>query len=379
MTKAVAKQNDLGMVGKITSDKPLTQDVIDMVKKTVAKDANNEELQMFFYVARNYKLDPFLKEICFLKRRVWNPYKNGYDEVPSLMTTRDGFLSIAHRSGQFDGMETEIHYNQARAIEGATCTVWRKGSQHPIKVEVKFKEYCVMNFKTGKAQALWLTKPETMIKKVAESQALRKAFNIHGLYAHAEMEQEILKEAKGDLKDGEKQLELSEHLYKGEASYEDWSTELLTKMLDALKELTTVDAVKTWERTNQKELGLLDDSDRQYTRDCIDSRIDSVVKEIDWNIPLLTPIEAITSPQPHSVEINSLEKQEAEDKVFLKKAVSELLDIKDRFKLRDWLYNNRKRVSEMLPEINQQLETYFKAQWKASPGNDQLKYVWPEV
>jgi len=52
---------------------------------------------------------------------------------------------------------------------------------HPIEVEVYASEYS-----TGKN--LWRDKPRTMIQKVAEAHALRRAFSISGLYSPEEID-----------------------------------------------------------------------------------------------------------------------------------------------------------------------------------------------
>jgi hypothetical protein len=58
---------------------------------------------------------------------------------------------------------------------------------HPFEVEVALEEY---QRKYGDSVPLefriWETKPRTMIQKVAESQALRKAFSAFGLYSPEE-------------------------------------------------------------------------------------------------------------------------------------------------------------------------------------------------
>ena len=55
------------------------------------------------------------------------------------------------------------------SLVGAYCTAQRKNSSHPTFVYVEFSEY---NLK----QSVWNQKPATMIKKVAEAQALKMAF-----------------------------------------------------------------------------------------------------------------------------------------------------------------------------------------------------------
>jgi hypothetical protein len=61
------------------------------------------------------------------------------------------------------------------------CRVYRKDMSRPFEVEVSLSEYS-----TGKN--LWQTKPKTMIVKVAEAHALRRAFSISGLYSPEEVD-----------------------------------------------------------------------------------------------------------------------------------------------------------------------------------------------
>jgi phage recombination protein Bet len=165
---------------------------IDLVKSMVAKGASDEEFQLMCHMANKYGLDPLAKQIWLVK------YKNA---PASIFTGRDGFLSIGHRTGQFAGMETKverveepIEVQKTRWKDGkavtveikrewqykAICTVRRKDSEFPFVSEVYEAEYST-------AENLWVSKPRTMIGKVAESQCLRKAFDISGLYSPEEM------------------------------------------------------------------------------------------------------------------------------------------------------------------------------------------------
>lgn len=152
-----------------------------LIKETVAKGTTDSEFKLFLYTAMKYALDPLVKQVWCVK----------YDEKApaAIFTGRDGFLSIAHRSGQFDGMETEAIREGGKLI-GARCKVWRKDMSHPFVVEVPLGEY-----NTGKSN--WAKMPETMIKKVAESQALRRAFDISGIYAPEEIDTEQLSPPNG--------------------------------------------------------------------------------------------------------------------------------------------------------------------------------------
>lgn len=150
--------------------KPWTQEELALVKATAAPRCSDEEFQLLLYQAKTYKLDPLLKQIWAVK------YHDG--KPASIFVGRDGYLSIAHQSGQFDGMDSGTRGDGDDLIGFAS--VWRRDMKQPFKVEVALKEY---NKKSGN----WLTMPRTMIQKVAESQALRRAFNISGVYAPEEM------------------------------------------------------------------------------------------------------------------------------------------------------------------------------------------------
>ncbi len=164
----------------------LPQEKIELLKRTVAKGVTDDEFQIFLALAQKYDLDPFARQIWCVK----------YDknEPAAIFTGRDGFLHLAHMTGQFDGMETTVRKeNEPLVIKDkygrvkinsdfqyvATCTVYRKDMNHPITVEVWEEEYNTGN-------KFWTTKRRTMIQKVAESQALRRAFDISGLYAPEE-------------------------------------------------------------------------------------------------------------------------------------------------------------------------------------------------
>jgi phage recombination protein Bet len=158
------------------------------VKEMIAPQANEQEFRLLLYMANKYELDPLLRQIWCVK----------YGDKPAqIFAGRDGFLAIAHRTGAFDGLETTIRVEQVpldvvykdygktahftREYQFvATARAYIKHAGHAVTVEVWEQEYS-----TG--QNLWTSKPRTMLTKVAECQAVRKAFNISGLYEPAEM------------------------------------------------------------------------------------------------------------------------------------------------------------------------------------------------
>lgn len=137
-----------------------------LIQNTVARNTTQSEFKLFLYTAMRYDLDPLIKEVWCVK----------YGNSPAaIFTGRDGFLAIAHRSGVFDGMDSGVKMIDSEIV--GWCRVYRKDMSHPFYVEAYLKEY------KGGPKTLWATKPRTMIQKVAESQCLRRAFNISGLYS----------------------------------------------------------------------------------------------------------------------------------------------------------------------------------------------------
>jgi phage recombination protein Bet len=164
---------------KVDNSQQITWDDEDkvLIRQTVAKGASDAEFKLLLYTASKYDLDPLVKQIWCVK----------YGDKPAaIYTSRDGFLHLAHKSGQFDGMETVATHNAKGELTGAKCTVWRKDFNRPFVVEVALSEYFVKQNSDGKPNQ-WAIRPETMIKKVAESQCLRRAFDISGLYEPGEM------------------------------------------------------------------------------------------------------------------------------------------------------------------------------------------------
>lgn len=171
---------------QLSQKRQFNPDEINLIKSTVAKDCTNTEFKFLMYLASEYNLDP-------IRRQIWC-IKYG-DNPATIFTGRDGFLQIAHRSGQFDGMKSWVEYakdaegndDYSRPIKGH-CTVWRKDMTQPFETEVLFQEYVIPQ-QPGKKPTLWQTKPSVMILKVSESVCLRKAFAVTGLYSPEEMGQ----------------------------------------------------------------------------------------------------------------------------------------------------------------------------------------------
>lgn len=170
--------------------KGYSQSQIELITRTVARNATLDELQMFLHIAKKVKLDPFLKQIYFYKDNRGNCV---------IMTSRDGFLSIAQMSGEFAGLQSASVYendefsidysknevkhiakqNERGELVGAWAKSYRKNSE-PNITYVKFDTY-------NRGWNVWKTHPDAMIVKCAESISLKKTFGISGIVSQEEM------------------------------------------------------------------------------------------------------------------------------------------------------------------------------------------------
>lgn len=157
----------------------LTEKHKQLIKDQIAPNATPEELQLFFMMAHRTRLDPLLQQLYFIK------YGQGERARVSYVTSIDGYRIIAHRTGQFAGIdEPRYQMNNSGQLESCTITVYRKDCDKGFSATVYLKEY-----NTG--INLWAKMPMTMIAKVAEAHALRKAFpqDLSGVYTTDEMDQ----------------------------------------------------------------------------------------------------------------------------------------------------------------------------------------------
>jgi phage recombination protein Bet len=149
---------------------------IELIKRTVAKDATDDELQMFLQVCKGAKLNPFLKQVHFVK----------FGGNASIIVGIDGFRSTAERTGAYAGSDDAVIEEKDGKPVKASVTVYKivQGERYSFTATARFSEYS-----TGKQK--WASMPFTMIAKCAEALALRKAFpqQLSGFYTPEEMEQ----------------------------------------------------------------------------------------------------------------------------------------------------------------------------------------------
>lgn len=161
-----------------TPDQGVTipQSKYELVRNMCAKNCTDDEFELLIALANKYGLDPLAKQIWAVKYN--------QNETARIFAGRDGLLAVAHRSEQFDGFgEPEFIYDSNGDVTAVKATVYRKDITRP------FVQYAWMK-EDNLNQGVWLTRPNTMLLKVAETRALKHAFAISGLYTPEEMQDE---------------------------------------------------------------------------------------------------------------------------------------------------------------------------------------------
>ena len=197
----------------------------DEIRKIFAPTLSDQEFKFFVAMGISLSANPFLKEIFAIKfgkgdkaqpaqiivardlyrrkAQQLEHYKGHVgdavypgEEFALVRDDRDRIIGVNHKP------DFEIRYGGADLLlpYGAYCVVYKDDTEIPFYVFAPFREYHMTNAKKEYANGqptgervkndFWQNKPETMIKKVAEGQALRGAFQgtFQGTYTPDEID-----------------------------------------------------------------------------------------------------------------------------------------------------------------------------------------------
>lgn len=198
-----------------------TERQVALIKRTVAKDCNTEEFNLFVEVARGKGLDPFLGQIIpmvFSKN-------DAAKRKMTIIISRDGQRVIAQRCGDYRPASKPAQFEfdadlkgplNPKGIVSATVYLWKQDPKDgtwyevagqadwdefaPVKDEWVYDEEARKRKPTGNKSlddsGNWARMPKLMIAKCAEMQALRAGWpsQFAGLYDEAEMDKAKLAE-----------------------------------------------------------------------------------------------------------------------------------------------------------------------------------------
>lgn len=204
---------------------------IDLIRRTVAKDCDNAELDQFIHICRAVRLDPLRRQIYAFVFNKQDPKKRQMTIVTSIA----GYRAIADRTGAYRPGPTEVMTDvtmidaatNPRGISHAVATVYKHshGEWHDVTETAYWEEFAPLkevwkdNQPTGKfvldpKKDGWRRMPRVMIEKCAEAKALRRAWpdDFAGLAMEDEMERAFTIDATAtelaDAAAAEKRLEL---------------------------------------------------------------------------------------------------------------------------------------------------------------------------
>ena len=202
---APALKREFTELSKVNTD--YSEEQLNFVRATLAPTLDDNELRLFIYRAQELGLNPLNGEIFAYSSS--ETVRGTKQRKLVMIVARDGKRKLAFRTGHLKSVVTNAVYvrkgmvlrdseqkadGAAKEVEtiervapweggklwGAACVITRDDFEQAFNVVVPLSEY-------QRSSHIWQNKPDTMIKKVAESQCLSMAFpELAGVYDEAE-------------------------------------------------------------------------------------------------------------------------------------------------------------------------------------------------
>src|SRR5215207_1986582 len=123
----------------------------------VPKECTREEFAAFLIVAREYALNPILREIYAFPKK-----GGGIQPIVGV----DGWAKMMNRHPDFDGLEFADHMDDEGKLLAVTCRMYRKNLAHPVSTTEYLAE-------CHRGTEPWQKWPYRMLRHKAMIQAAR--------------------------------------------------------------------------------------------------------------------------------------------------------------------------------------------------------------
>lgn len=164
----------------------LDQQKVDLIRRTIAAKATDDELELFVGLANRTGLDPFTRQIFLVPRK--QKIDDAWVETHQAMVSIDGARLVAQRSGAYrgqtapewcgpDGVWHEAWLDQVEPPAAARVGVFHADyPDRPTYGVARYRSYVQTVGRDGAPNQTWHRMPDVMLAKCAEMLALRKAF-----------------------------------------------------------------------------------------------------------------------------------------------------------------------------------------------------------
>lgn len=162
----------------------MTTEQVDLIRRTLAAGATDDELALFIGHCNRTGLDPFARQIYLVPRK--SQVNGQWVEVHQTMVSIDGARLIAQRDDNYrgqlptewcadDGVWKDAWLSNDPPVAARVAVIHADYPDRPVWGIARYGAY-VQTLKDGSPNSFWRRMPEVMLAKCAEMLAMRKAF-----------------------------------------------------------------------------------------------------------------------------------------------------------------------------------------------------------